>query len=94
MATEAEIRAAVAEADSVLAGGAQLRREMFPELARRGRQAAPASPLGREPAHAAHPRPVIPAAEADVTPEAVAGWSAGLGFQANPKQGRVTRAAD
>jgi len=104
MATEQEIRAAVAEADRVLAAGAPSQlagysREMFLELARRDRRdalaPATAGHTERRPREQAnHPRPVSPAAGVELTPEAVAGWSAELGFHALPNQGRVTRAAD
>jgi hypothetical protein len=102
MATEAEIRAAIATADHVLAGNPPYPRELFPEL-RRDRRGA-ASPLAtattsqpvraRPPVNAQHLRPVTPAAEAELTPEAVAGWSAELGFATGPRSGRITRAND
>jgi hypothetical protein len=100
VATEAEIRAAIATADHVLAGSPPYPRELFPELGR-GRDRRSAVPaLATQPVVARsdrgvrHARPVTPAAEAALTPEAVAGWSAELGFATPAKSGRVTRAAD
>jgi hypothetical protein len=103
MATEAELRAAIARADQVLAGNPPYPRELFPEL-RRGERRGAASTFAmattsqpvraRPPVNAQHLRPVTPAAEAELTPEAVAGWSAELGFATGPRSGRITRAND
>jgi hypothetical protein len=103
MATEAELRAAIATADHVLAGSPPYPRELFPELGRRepsdrrgaasARATRPVVDARRE-GGVRHPRPVTPAAEAELAPEAVAAWSADLGFAAPAKQGRITRATD
>ena len=103
MATEAELRAAIARADHVLAGNPPYPRELFPELRRGERRAAPSTfasavrsqPVRpRPPVHAQHTRSVTPAAEAELTPEAVAGWSAELGFSVAAKSGRISRSND
>lgn len=97
-----DIQRAIAEADRVLAGGAPAPypRELFPELARheRRRSATPTTAtqptVARPVVSAQHARPVTPAAEGALTPEAVAGWSAELGFSAPAKQGRIVRCGD
>jgi hypothetical protein len=104
MATEAELRAAIATAEHVLAGSPPYPRELFPELRRGERRGAAASTFAtattsqpvraRRPVNAQHTRPVTPAAQAELTPEAVAGWSAELGFATGPRSGRITRAND
>jgi hypothetical protein len=109
MSGEAQIRAAIAEADRVLAGGqtSPYPRELFPELERREQRRrgpstfaaataeAPAQPTVARPVVAPHARPVTPAAEAELTPETVASWSAELGFATSmPRAGRITRAND
>jgi hypothetical protein len=103
MATEAEIRAAIATADHVLAGNSPYPRELFPELGRRDRRAASSTRATATPSEQVvdragrgvpHARPVTAAAEAELTAEVVAGWSAELGFAAGPGPGRVTRAND
>ena len=71
MTSDQQIRAAIAEAGRVLAGGAPTapdHRTLFPELRRRGRQDAAAPAVagnGRTAEQASHPRPVTPAAEAE-----------------------------
>jgi hypothetical protein len=97
-----DIQRAIAEADRVLAGGAPSAypRQLFPELARheRRRAATPTTatqPLVSRPvANARQARPVTPAAEGEMTPETVAGWSAELGFSVPAKQGRIVRCGD
>lgn len=99
MATEAEVRAAIAVAERVLAGGAYAPypAELFPEVGRRNRSQGAVlagTPEHRTPEAAPHARPVAVAAEVDVTLEAVGAWSAELGFVTTARAGRVTRAND
>lgn len=68
-------------------------RELFPELVRRERRAAP--PAAAEPAAAEHVRPGAPPAEASIRDEQVARWSAELFPETQAQQhGRITRAND
>lgn len=103
MPSEQEIRQAIAAADQVLAAARQspYPRELFPELSRGARPAtsalatAPAPPQSverRAPVNPQHHLRPVPAAQVELTPEAVAGWSHELGFDAAATQGRITRA--
>ena len=107
MTTDAEIHAAIAEADRLLAGGpsraaglapAPDNRALFPELGRRGRDPQARNVLAgtgqAEPKQAPAARPVRTAAEVTLDPEQVGEWSQQLGFTVAPREGRITRAND
>ena len=99
MATDQQIRGAIATAERVLAGAQAFPypRELFPELARRDRHsqrpatfaAAPERPVAQ------HPQPITSAAEKNLTPEQVSAWAHELGFdRVTARAGRITRAND
>ena len=101
MASTDQIRAAIAEADRLLAGGVPAaldHRPLFPELARRDRASAPAPAIAGHtaapPHQIAHPRPTQATAEVALDPRQVATWSGELGFTSSPTDGRITRAND